>query len=185
MRVLPDRVYAAFHQGYRKRFSERVVSSIVKLFTNRDFREGHRLGVNKTRYAHTELIFPKDIAGAKNSFSSRGTDNPSGVSFKNIDYTKHPERWDFQEIKWLSEEYDIKTAYEVALNYDGCPYAYNNVFNTFGFFRTRKDRKGMHDWWCSEINAYVVGIPDYKLSPNKFFTEVVLRNRAFLEVMHG
>lgn len=186
MMLRDDRIYMAFHKGGRKGISDKAMSGIIKLFTSKDFRDGKKLGINKNQYSHTEIIFPKNIAGEQNSFSSRGSSKPSGVHFKKIDYS-HPDRWDIIEIKWIKTEKEIKDAYEIAKSYEGAKYAYNNVLNTFGFVRTRKDRKGDKDWWCSEICCLVISIPDYKLSPNKAFTVVCQRNINFTagEAMNG
>ena len=171
----PTKMYLAFHKGGKSDLKTKLVSSMCKVFTNSDYRKGKKEGINKVRYAHTELIFPKSIAGDKNSYSSRGTDDPSGVSFKEILYT-NADRWDFVEIKWITLYEDILEAHKIATKFVGCKYAYSNVFNTFGFFRTRKDRHGMKDWWCSEIDAYAVSFGDYKLSPNALYTETIVRN---------
>jgi len=177
----PTKLYVAFHRGGKSDLKTRLVSAMCKIFTNSDYREGKKLGINDTRFAHTELVFPRSIAEDKRCYSSRGTDDPSGVSFKDIKFS-HPERWTFVEIKWIKNYEDILATYNTSKKYIGCKYAYSNVFNTFGFFRTRKDRYGMKDWWCSEIDAYVIGIGDYKLSPNALYTEIILRNRKYREV---
>ena len=174
-----QRIIVAFHKGEKsKGVGAWLVSAMCKVFTNSDYRHGRKRGINKSRYAHTEVIFPVSVAGDKNSFSSRGTADPSGVSFKEIKYS-HPDRWDFVDVDWIDSFEGIESAYRVACTLTGKKYAYNNVFNTFGFFRTKKDRKGAEDWWCSEVDAYVIGIPEYKVSPNKLFTEVCLRNAEY------
>lgn len=176
--IKPNKVYIAFYKGANKKFGDRLVSSIIKIFTNKDFRDGKKKGINKEKFAHTELIFPDSIAGLKNSYSSRGTDKPSGVNFKEIKYS-HPERWVFVELEWFDHIEDIAVAHATAMSFRGAKYAYNNVFNTFGFIRTRKDRRGHKDWWCSEICAYIAGIPNYKVSPNKLYTQVVEFNNEY------
>lgn len=176
IRLDPHCIHMAFHRGGKRDVNISLMSSIVKIATEKDYRRGKKLGINNVRFAHTELIFPEYIAGSKNSFSSRGTANPSGVHFKNIGYS-HPERWVFVRLGWFKRIDDIQRAYFIAKSYVGCPYAYSNVLNTFGFFRTKKDRKGDEDWWCSEIDMRVAGFHNYKVSPNKAYTEVILRNR--------
>lgn len=176
MELRDDRLYLAFHRGAKETIEQAIMSCIVKISTNGDYREGKKLGINDIRFAHTELIFPKSIAGQANSFSSRGMDKPSGVQFKNIRYS-HPERWVFVEVEWVRTINDITRIFLDARNYVGCPYAYSNVFNTFGFLRTRKDRKGDKDWWCSEIDAKVLKFPKYKVSPNKLYTVTIQGNK--------
>lgn len=176
LRLDPTKMYIAFHRGGKNDLKTKLVSAMCKIATNSDYRKGKKLGINNTRFAHTELIFPKSIAGETNSYSSRGTDDPTGVHFKDIKYS-HLERWAFVEVKWVRNYEDILAAYKTAKTYVGCKYAYSNVLNTFGFFRTKTDRKGQADWWCSEIDAYVISMADYKLSPNKLFTEIILKNR--------
>jgi hypothetical protein len=180
MQFKPNAVYHAFHKGDRGGFAERVVSGIIKLSTLDDFRQGKALGFNTNQYSHTEMIFPKSIAGEANSFSSRGMDKPSGVQFKNIDYTKHPDRWDFVELLWLSSTRDIIVAHEYAKSLVGKAYAYNNVLNTFSFVRTYKDRKGNDDFWCSECDALAAGHTESKVSPNKLYTLDALKNRQWV-----
>lgn len=171
-----NKIIVAFHKGRNDDLKDVLVSAMIKVTTLKDYREGKKIGINPCGFAHTEVIFPKSIAGDKNSFSSRGSSDPSGVHFKNIKYS-NPDRWVFVEVDWITNYEDIVACYELAKEYEGCKYAYNNVFNTFGFIRTRKDRKGEEDWWCSEVDAKVLLFKKFKVSPNKFYTMVVLENR--------
>ena len=82
--VKPDRMYMVFHKGNTKTFLDRVVTRAIKIFTYKDYRKGKKKGYNKTQFSHTELIFPQEIAGYDNSFSSRGSSKPTGVHFKHI-----------------------------------------------------------------------------------------------------
>jgi hypothetical protein len=180
-------MWMAYHKGGQSKFSEKAISGIIKMSTKDDFYDGASVGINKNEYSHTELIFPKWIAGDYRSFSSRGTAKPSGVAFLKLQETilKHPERWDFLPVEWLHSEKDIAESFKLAKSIEGAKYAYSNVFNTFAFIKTRKDRKGKKDFWCSEADAYALNIADYKVSPNRLYTLNFTMNYAYSKKRFG
>lgn len=166
-----DIMWVAFHKGNKGGFKDRLVSNIIKLYT---------FG----KYSHVELIFPEWVLSPNCKgrwFSSRGMDNPNGVSFKDIKMS-HPERWDLFPVLSMQEVSAITEAYRTATNIDGGSYDFKGIFSYFGPLWTIRKKRGtrkdnQHEWWCSEAVAYVLSFGKYKVSPNELYRLFKKRER--------
>lgn len=103
-------------------------------------------------YSHCELFFSDGM-----SFSS--SPREGGCRFKNITYD---DKWVMVDLPFTpSIEHNMRTVCE---KYDGKKYDWIGIFLTFLIPAHVEDGSR---WWCSEICGKVVGVDDYKISPNK------------------
>jgi hypothetical protein len=145
----------AFHNGKGDRHW--LVSLAIKIWP--------WAGIGK--FSHVELVFPHYYLPTGNSFSSSGEDG--GVRYKDIDYTKNSDRWQFIQFAVTGDEMvDIKNLCDKEVNkkYD--------FIGILGFFLlgSQESIQDKNKWWCSEIVGYVLGIRPFRVSPNKLFNRV-------------
>jgi hypothetical protein len=170
-----NKVQYAFHKGDKGSAKEKAVSEIIKLVTySRDCRR-----LFGTQFSHVEMIFPKWVRyntefENKNCFSSRGMDNPSGVNFKQIEFS-HPDRWVIIPDNVLGVD-DISRAFARAQSLIGQGYDYRGVVSYFAPIGLRKvsDTK----MWCSEACATAGGFSPVLVSPNELALMVTRRNNG-------
>jgi len=116
------------------------------------------------RFSHVELVFPADVVGEKNSFSSSGEDG--GVRWKNIDYKKHPDRWAFIDFSVTPDQLNhIKSLCDVEV---GKKYDFLGILGFF-LLGTQELIQNKKKWWCSEIVEWVLDIRPFRNSPNIFY----------------
>lgn len=121
-------------------------------------------------FSHCELVLTESGFSASSSFRD------GGVRFKQIDYTEHPERWEFVSLAYLPEP-SVSQAW---LYFDEHKDEEYDVFGLAGFMfrfyqgsRTKK--------FCSEAVAESLGIKEgWRFDPNTLYT--LLR---FLERTHN
>jgi len=139
------KVTLAFYKGRARRFKNRIMDTLIRFGT-------------RSKYSHVELI--KGAATLNASFeclSSSGRDG--GVRKKTI--YMNEAKWDLVTID-APKDAVSKIEAEIGKPYDYVAIIFSQVFN-FG----RHD----HDkWFCSEICAEALGLPDpHRFSPKTLF----------------
>ena len=98
-------------------------------------------------YTHSEIEFSDGI-----SFSSTMQDKVGGTRFKDIDYTKHPERWDSVDIPVSVK--NEKALYRVAVSMVGMKYDLLGLLSfatPFSIIVPNANKV-----WCSEACGYLI-----------------------------
>jgi len=132
------------------------------------------------QFIHSELWFPTYLAGAENSFSSRGrikncTANKKGVQFAKVDYNVG--KWIFTPLSRIPKS-EYENIYALCLELVGREYdTLGAIFNCgFGFKKVDKVDKD----WCSEVIASVIGmyygIKNDNFTPGQLFRRVKGQN---------
>lgn len=165
-----DDIWVAFHKGYKDGDNKRIITSTtIKLFT-------------WSKYSHVELIFPEWVTAPDDNprwFSSRGMDEPRGVSFKDISMS-HPDRWDCYKLTYIRTPGEVQEIYNVAKSLVGQGYDLRGVLSYFGpgsRIRRRRNRRNASDdlWWCSEAVAFVLSFNDFRVCPGEL--DKMIRDR--------
>ena len=127
---------------------------------------------------HVELVFPTNWVPGRNSFSSRGRAPIKGVRFKRINYNsrRNKKRYIFIDIpnkyEVLEKQYDIQNVRENCLSLVRSKPDYDTLGAIFyAGMGIKVDKE--EDFWCSEVVAYVLGIVDYKLTPEELYVKIV------------
>lgn len=146
-----DRILVAYRKNAPKG-KVRIIGRLIRFWS----RKRDRI---KTKYSHTELIFPEDGI----SFSSSGYDD--GVRFKHIKYS-HREWWDFVDVPWIDTKKKIQSVRDWCTSQVGKKYDYRGVFGwiILPFRRQRDDC-----WWCSEICANAIWMNPFRILPGKMY----------------
>jgi len=163
----------AFHKGDKGGVKEKAVSGIIKAVTYS--KKIQR--IYGCQFSHVEIIFPQWVRyntkyENMNCFSSRGMDEPSGVNFKQIEFS-HPDRWVIVPDEELNAS-GIQVAFEIACGLIGQGYDYRGVVSWFSPVGLRRvsDTK----MWCSEACAKAGGFQPTLVSPNQLALMVGARN---------
>lgn len=114
----------------------------------------YRIRDNIDGFSHVELIFSNGL-----SFSSSPRDG--GTRFKWIEYDIN--QWEFLSI---DSPYSEEEIYNAAVVLDDLEYDYLGLF-LHEFLPLNIDNQKR--WWCSEIICYLLGIKNYKISPNYLY----------------
>ena len=109
---------------------------------------GRLIALRSSPYTHSEIEFSDGV-----SFSSTMQDGAGGTRFKDIDYTKHPDRWDSVEIPIsMSDEMIVR----VSADYLDGRVEYD-LWGLLSFGTPLKIIKPNPDkMWCSEVCAYLL-----------------------------
>lgn len=116
----------AFYKGFK---SDKILDKIISF-------------LDYSKYSHCEVI----INGK--SYSASYFDN--GVREKQIDYTKHPERWDVFDLK-INEEFETKQEFEKFFeNTKNWKYDLIGLFLIFIFqqYDSQRTQKTYCSRWC-------------------------------------
>lgn len=114
----------------------------------------HRSIICYNGFSHVELVFSNGI-----SFSSSKRDG--GTRFKTIDYGNN---WEIINVQSLYTEDEI---FQKAVTLDGLKYDWLGLFLHEFIPLDIEDRKS---WWCSEVVCYLLGVEDYNINPNYFYS---------------
>lgn len=126
-----------FHNGKGGSLSRRIMSKVIQNWQG--------------PFVHVELQWPGGL-----SFSSRGfeKDHRNGVSYKDIDYNKHQNRWVCVPI-------DIRINFARMAKILDARYDYLGAVG-WKYRKQIKDR-----WFCSEAICYVLHLPT--MYPTKLY----------------
>jgi hypothetical protein len=150
MGLIRIRSFAAYRAnklfGYKLDTVDRAILSISKMHT------------------HTEFQFSEWYKGM--SFSSTMQDDAKCCRSKDIDYTKHPERWDTVSIMLTGEQ--ERAVFFAAKRIENQPYDLTGLLSFASPLHIVKPAKD--GWWCTEAVAHLLkaaGVP-LLLNPDQY-----------------
>lgn len=115
-------------------------------------------------YSHNELVFDRMEDGIKDGYYLCFSSSPreGKVRFKHIDI--HSGKWYIVDLDDISLE-EEKEMFEKAKTQVGKKYDYYGIFFTYILFWVKRQKDDQ--WWCSEIAAWLLGWPNFRVTPNK------------------
>ena len=107
-------------------------------------------------HVHSEFQFSERHHNI--SFSATMADNAKCCRFKDIDYSKHPERWDTVVLHLTDEDEDL--IYKRALSIEGQPY---DLIGLLSFVSEDVNwiKPSDSGYWCSEAVNYIMRTPKW------------------------
>jgi hypothetical protein len=113
------------------------------------------------QFSHVELVFNDGL-----SYSARAEDDR--VSFKAIDYTRHPERWTMVSLE-ACRDIDESFIRKHAERHKGEKYDFVGIC-TDQVFHTHFHKEDA--WWCSEICAHILGFEPELICPQELYDRI-------------
>jgi len=132
---------------------------------------------------HTEFRFSERYRAR--SFSATMAEGLNCCRWKDIDYEKHPLRWDGLMIDLTDAEEDM--AFWTASAIEGQPYSVKALLSFASDWEVIKPKKG--EWWCTRVAAHLIKagkggkflrLPEVKYYPTLLDAELRLRCRGVL-----
>lgn len=115
-------------------------------------------------YSHCEFVFDQMEDGVRDGkylcFSS--SPREGYVRFKHIDINSG--RWHVVDLPGVDVKAE-REVYESAHLLLGSKYDYYGIIFWYVFFWVKKQRDDQ--WWCSEVLAYLMGWPHFRVTPNR------------------